>query len=70
MPEPCHNPLCELSLNGESKKRSPVLLRSLPTDPLDIEKGGRVTAPFEESKAWEIVFKQNRGSTIPDVEKS
>jgi hypothetical protein len=37
---------------------------------LDIEKGGPVTAPLEESKAWEIVFKQNRGSTIPDVEKS
>jgi hypothetical protein len=47
-----------------------VLLRSLRTDPLDIERGGRVTAPLEESKASEIVFKQNRGSTIPDVEKS
>jgi predicted DNA-binding transcriptional regulator AlpA len=38
--------------------------------PLDIEKGGRITAPLEESKAWEIVLKQNHGSTIPDVEKS
>jgi hypothetical protein len=28
-----------------------------PTDPLDIEKGDRVTALLEESKAWEIVFK-------------
>jgi hypothetical protein len=69
MPEPCHNPLCELSLNVNEETVA-VLLRSLLTDPLDIERGGRVTAPLEESKASEIVFKQNRGSTIPDVEKS
>ena len=69
MSEGCENPLCELSFNGDGRKRRRFCSDRCRLIRWILKRAAELLAPLEQSRAWEILFKLSRGPTIPEVDK-
>jgi hypothetical protein len=57
MSEPCENPLCQISLNGDGRKTRRFCSDRCRLVGWILKKAAELLAPLEQSRAWEILFK-------------